>query len=299
MVYNFNLKNIESSSDMKKLLTVLEMVKFEHTIFALPFAFLGALLAARGLPDSTTSLWIVFAIVGARSSAMAFNRLVDRSYDGLNPRTRNRALPSGLVNKHFVIYFVLCSSALFFFSSWMLNTLSFHLSPVALMGIFLYSYTKRWTSLSHIFLGLAISFAPLGGWIAVRGELHLEPLYLAAAVLFWVGGFDIIYACLDIEFDRETGLYSIPSKWGVKVALQISALFHILMVLLLSYSFFLFQLSTLSWLGLVLASIGLIYEHSLVKAKDLRRVNTAFFTINGIISLILLLFVSLDLGAFS
>ena len=284
---------------MKKLLTVLKMIKFEHTIFALPFAFLGASLAARGLPDSTISLWIVFAMVGARSSAMAFNRLVDRNYDGLNPRTRNRALPRGLVDKHFVIYFVLCSSALFFFSSWMLNTLSFYLSPVALIGIFLYSYTKKWTYLSHIFLGLAISFAPLGGWIAVRGELHLEPLYLAAAVLFWVGGFDIIYSCLDIEFDRKIGLYSIPSKWGVKVALQISSLFHIVMVLLLSYSFFLLQLSTLSWIGLGLTSIGLVYEHSLVTAKDLKLVNTAFFTINGIISLVLLLFVSLDLRSLS
>jgi len=284
---------------MKKLLTVLGMIKFGHTVFALPFAFLGAFLAARGLPDGPTSLWIVLAMVGARSAAMAFNRLVDRTYDELNPRTSDRALPSGLVSKRFVVSFVLLSSSLFFFSSWMLNSLAFHLSPAALLVVLLYSYTKRWTSFSHLFLGLSLALAPLGGWIAVRGELHPAPLYVAAAVLFWVGGFDIIYACLDLEFDRKIGLYSIPGRWGIKTSLQISALFHILMMLLLSYSFFLFRLSALSWLGLWLVAVGLIYEHSLVNAQDLRRVNTAFFTVNGVISLVLFLFVGLDLWLLS
>ena len=280
---------------MKKLLTVLDMIKFEHTVFALPFAFLGAFLADRGLPDGPTSLWIILAMIGARSAAMAFNRLVDCSYDKLNPRTNDRALPGRLVSKRFVVSFVLLSSSLFFFSSWMLNPLAFHLSPVALLVILLYSYTKRWTSFSHLFLGLSLALAPLGGWIAVRGELHPAPLYVAAAVLFWVGGFDIIYACLDLEFDRKFGLYSIPGRWGIKTSLRISALFHILMMLLLSYSFVLFRLSALSWFGLGLVAVGLIYEHSLVNAQDLRRVNTAFFTINGVISLVLFLFVGLDL----
>lgn len=218
---------------MKRLLLVLETIKFEHTIFALPFAFLGAFLAARGFPGWETSFWIIMAMIGARSAAMAFNRLADRFDDRLNPRTSDRALPRKLLSAQFVALFTLASSTLFIFSAWMLNELAFHLSPVALVIVLFYSYTKRFTSLSHLVLGLSIAIAPVGGWVAVRGEIHLDPFYVAAAVLFWVAGFDIIYACQDYDFDRKIGRYSWPRKWGIKTALRISALFHVLMMLLL------------------------------------------------------------------
>ncbi|MDA2925831.1 putative 4-hydroxybenzoate polyprenyltransferase [Acidobacteria bacterium AH-259-G07] len=277
---------------MNKLCVILEMIKFEHTIFALPFAFLGAFLAARGFPGWLVSLWIILAMVGARSAAMAFNRLADRVYDGLNPRTAHRALPRGLLSSQFVVFFTLVSSALFIFASWMLNDLAFRLSPIALGIIFFYSYTKRFTSLSHLLLGLSLAIAPVGGWIAVRGEIDFAPFYVAAAVLFWVGGFDIIYACQDYEFDRKFSLHSMPRLFGKKRALQISALFHVFMMILLMCAFFQFNLSLLSWIGLLLVTMGLIYEHSLVSAGQ---VNNAFFSVNGLISLILFLFVGLDL----
>ena len=280
---------------MKTLVLVLETIKFEHTIFALPFAFLGAFLAARGFPGWETSFWIIMAMTGARSAAMAFNRLADRFDDRLNPRTADRALPRKLLSAQFVALFTLASSTLFIFSAWMLNELAFHLSPIALVIVLFYSYTKRFTSLSHLVLGLSIAIAPVGGWVAVRGEIHLAPFYVAAAVLFWVGGFDIIYACQDYDFDRKFGRYSWPSKWGIKTALRISALFHVLMMLLLIYAFSQFQLSLLSWVGLVLTGIGLIYEHSLVHPEDLSRLNAAFFTLNGLISVVLFVFVGLDL----
>lgn len=277
---------------MKKLLLVLQMIKFEHTIFALPFAFLGAFLAADGFPGLQTSAWITLAMLGARSTAMAFNRLVDRMSDSLNPRTADRALPRGLVSLQFVCTFIAGSSMLFIFSAWMLNELAFQLSPVALVIIFFYSYTKRFTSLSHLFLGVSLAIAPIGGWIAVRGEVDVSAFYLAAAVVFWVGGFDIIYACQDVEFDRQQQLYSIPSRFGKRIALQISILFHILMMLVLTYSFLKFGLSILSWMGLSMVALLLIYEHRLVKTGQM---TNAFFTVNGLISLILCIFVGLDL----
>jgi len=280
---------------MKSLVLVLETIKFEHTIFALPFAFLGAFLAARGFPGWETSFWIIMAMIGARSAAMSFNRLADRFDDRLNPRTSDRALPRKLLSAQFVALFTLASSILFIFSAWMLNDLAFHLSPIALVIVLLYSYTKRFTSLSHLVLGLSIAIAPVGGWVAVRGEIHLAPLYVAAAVLFWVAGFDIIYACQDYDFDRKFGRFSWPSKWGIKTALRISAFFHVLMMLLLIYAFFQFQLSLFSWMGLVLTGIGLIYEHSLVHPEDLSRLNAAFFTLNGLISVVLFVSVGLDL----
>jgi len=226
---------------------------------------------------------------------MSFNRLADRFDDRLNPRTSDRALPRKLLSAQFVALFTLASSILFIFSAWMLNDLAFHLSPIALVIVLLYSYTKRFTSLSHLVLGLSIAIAPVGGWVAVRGEIHLAPLYVAAAVLFWVAGFDIIYACQDYDFDRKFGRFSWPSKWGIKTALRISAFFHVLMMLLLIYAFFQFQLSLFSWMGLVLTGIGLIYEHSLVHPEDLSRLNAAFFTLNGLISVVLLVSVGLDL----
>lgn len=283
---------------MNRLLTVLEMIKFEHTVFALPFAFLGAFLASRGFPGWEKTIWILIAMAGARSAAMAFNRLADDSYDRLNPRTSNRALPRGLLTRRFVAAFVILSAVVFGFAAWMLNPLAFALSPVALGIVLLYSYTKRFTSLSHLFLGLSLAIAPVGGWIAVRGEFDSAPFYIAAAVLFWVGGFDIIYACQDVDFDRRFGLKSLPSRIGIKNSLRVSMLFHTAMIALLLYAFRLFQLSSVSLLGVGVVGLALVYEHSLVKPDDLRRVNAAFFTVNGIISVVLFLFVGLDLCLF-
>ena len=284
---------------MGRLLTVLEMVKFEHTVFALPFAFLGAFLAARGCPEWTKVVWIVLAMVGARSAAMGFNRLVDYEFDRANPRTAGRALPRGILTKGFVLGFVLVSVAVFLVSAWMLNPLAFALSPLALLIILGYSYAKRFTSLSHLLLGLSLAIAPVGGWVAVRGALEAPPFYIAAAVVFWVAGFDIIYACQDLEFDRSTGLYSLPSALGIRRSLLISVLFHCVMVGLLVFSLWLFRLSFVSWIGLGLVVVGLIYEHSLVSPDDLSRVNAAFFMVNGVISIILFLFVGADLCLFA
>jgi 4-hydroxybenzoate polyprenyltransferase len=283
---------------MRRLVLTLQMIKFEHTVFALPFAFLGALLAQRGLPGGETCIWIVGAMVGARSAAMAFNRLVDRRQDRLNPRTAGRELPRGLLDPGFVIGFILASAGLFFFSAWRLNPLALLLSPPALVIVLLYSYTKRFTSLSHLFLGLSLAIAPVGGWVAVRAELSVDPFYLAAAVLLWVAGFDIIYSCQDVDFDRRLGLYSIPGHLGVATALKISALLHAGMVAVLGYAFHSFDLGLLSWAGLVLVAATLIYEHRIVSPSDLSRVNAAFFRVNGVISLGLLLFVGLDLWLF-
>jgi 4-hydroxybenzoate polyprenyltransferase len=283
---------------MKRLFIVLEMIKFEHTVFAIPFAFLGAFLAARGIPGWRPLLWIILAMFGARSAAMGFNRLVDADLDSQNPRTANRALPRRLLTKKFVLLFVIASSILFFFSAWRLNPLALLLSPLALFIVLSYNYTKRFTSLSHLLLGLSLAIAPVGGWVAVRGTLDVGPFYIAAAVIFWVAGFDIIYACQDVEFDRSAGLYSLPARLGIRRSLQISSVFHIVMVLLLIWTFWLFRLSVLSWIGLGVVVIGLIYEHSLVKAEDLSKVNAAFFTVNGIISVILFVFVGADLCLF-
>ena len=283
---------------MRPLLLTLRMIKFEHTVFALPFAFLGALLARRGLPDGETCVWIVGAMVGARSAAMAFNRLVDRRQDRLNPRTAGRELPQGLLEPGFVVGFTLAASALFFFSAWRLNPLALLLSPPALAIVLLYSFTKRFTSLSHLFLGLSLAIAPVGGWVAVRGELSADPFYLAACVLLWVAGFDIIYSCQDTDFDRRMGLYSIPGRLGVTAALKISALLHAGMVAVLSFAFLSFDLGPMSWAGLLLVTAALIYEHRIVSPSDLSRINAAFFMVNGVISLGLLLFVGLDLWLF-
>ncbi len=283
---------------MRRLVLTLRMIKFEHTVFALPFAFLGALLARRGLPAGETCIWIVGAMAGARSAAMAFNRLVDRRQDRLNPRTAGRELPRKLLKPGFVIGFILASAGLFFFSAWRLNPLALLLSPPALAIVLLYSYTKRFTSLSHLFLGLSLAIAPVGGWVAVRGELSADPFYLAAGVLLWVAGFDIIYSCQDEEFDRRMGLYSIPGRLGAAAALKISALLHTAMVAVLGYAFYSFDLGLLSWAGLGLVTASLIYEHRIVSPSDLSRVNAAFFTVNGVISVGLLLFVGLDLWLF-
>jgi 4-hydroxybenzoate polyprenyltransferase len=282
-----------------KLKILLEMVKIEHTLFALPYAILGALLAARGWPRTAEIGWILLAMVGARSAAMAFNRLADLPYDLRNPRTAGRALPQGLVGKTFVAGFIMTACACLVFASYMLNPLAFQLSPLALLIVLMYSYTKRFTWGTHFFLGLALGCAPIGAWIAIRGDITEAPVLLGAAVLLWVAGLDIIYSCQDFEFDRREPLQSIPKRFGVAGALWISGLLHLVMVGLMAFLFWHQGLGVLSYAGLVLVALLLAYEHSLVKPSDLRRVNTAFFTLNGWISVLLLVITGVDILWFS
>ncbi len=273
---------------------ILEMIKFEHTIFALPFAFTGALLALGELPSLHQAIWIVVAMVGARSAAMGFNRLVDRDIDAENPRTRTRALPLGLVTSAQVLVFIIVSSAILVLAAYMLNPLSFVLSPVALVIVFLYSYTKRFTFLSHAALGLAIAGAPMGAWIAVTGRFEFPALVLGAAVVFWLVGFDILYALQDREFDQGAGLHSIPQRFGVRTSLWISRAAHCVTMLCLFWLYHLLPVGMLYLLG-VLVALGLIvYEHSLVKENDLSKLNMAFFNMNGYISVTIFVFTLLD-----
>jgi len=273
---------------------ILEMIKFEHTIFALPFAFTGALLAARGLPTAEQILWITVAMVGARSAAMGFNRWADRRFDAENPRTRERALPKGLVTPFQVILFTAASSVVLLFAAYQLNTLSFILSPIALGIVFFYSYTKRFTFFAHAFLGLAICLAPIGSWIAVTGTIDAPALVLGAAVLFWLLGFDVLYALQDIEFDRKAGLHSIPQRFGIGRSLWIARISHALTMAAL---FWLYALLSLGWYylaGVLIALCLIIYEHSLVKEDDLSKLNMAFFNMNGYISVTVFIFTLLD-----
>lgn len=266
----------------------LEMIKIEHTLFALPFALLGAVAAARGIPEAWTLLWITVAMVGARSAAMAFNRLVDRHYDAANPRTATRALPAGDVSVAFVRAFTIVSVAVFVAAAAMLNWLTLALSPVALVSVLGYSFTKRFTSMAHLALGWALSIAPAGAWIAVRGDLTVEPLLLSAAVLLWTGGFDVLYACQDTEFDRGAGLYSIPSRVGVARALWIARGLHVLMFAAMVGFYALTGSGMLGLAGVALTGALLVYQHSIVRADDLSRLNAAFFTTNAFVSVILL-----------
>jgi len=280
---------------LKRLWIVLDMVKIEHTIFALPFALMGAFLAARGLPTLAQIGWIFLAMICARSAAMAFNRLVDLPYDERNPRTSGRALPRKQLTRGFVIVFILASSTLFIFAASRLNFLSFLLSPLALAIVFFYSYTKRFTWLTHIFLGVSLACAPIGAWIAVRGSITPTPLVLGLAVMLWVAGFDLIYSCQDIEFDRREPLYSFPKRYGVAAALWFSAILHLLMIFLLVFLFCREGLGPISFVGLTFVGLLLAYEHSLVRPTDLSRVNTAFFTINGWISVLLFVMTMIDI----
>ncbi len=270
---------------LSKVRTILEMIKFEHTVFALPFALTSAVVAAGGFPNGRTILWILVAMVGARSAAMAFNRIADLHYDKLNPRTAGRALPRGIVKLAEVWVFTLVSAAVFVFASFMLNTLAFALSPVALLVILGYSYTKRFTSLSHLVLGLALGIAPVGAWIAVTGRLEFAPMVLSAAVMFWTAGFDIIYALQDLEFDREQGLFSIPKALGPGRALLVSRLFHLTTLGMLVWFGLLIGSGTVYWIGVALVAVLLAYEQSLVRPNDLSRVDVAFFNTNGFISI--------------
>ena len=280
----------------KNLKTTLEMIKFEHTLFALPFALLGVVLAARGWPSGRQMLWIVVAMVGARSAAMAFNRLADRRIDAMNPRTRTRAIPAGLLSVRFTVIFTVASAALFFLAAAMLNPLTLILSPVALGSVLFYSYTKRFTAFSHVVLGWCLSIAPTGAWIAVRGAIDSPtPLLLSLAVMLWTAGFDIIYACQDRDFDVQAGLHSIPGKFGIARALWISRGFHFIMFLVLLW---IFRLTGLHWIGLagILVTAGLlVYQHRLVRADDLSRLNVAFFTTNAYVSVILFVTIAADL----
>lgn len=280
---------------LKSLRITLEMIKIEHTLFALPFAFLGAVLAARGLPTTQQIIWITVAMVGARSAAMAFNRLADWKIDAANPRTAMRAIPAGLLSVQFVGLFTLVSAALFFLAAYLLNPLTLLLSPVALVSVLLYSYTKRFTSLSHLVLGWCLSIAPTGAWIAVRGTIDSPvPLLLSLAVMLWTAGFDVMYACQDYDFDMQSGLHSIPQKLGIANALWVARLLHVGMFAALIA---VFALSNLHWLGLLGVGITaalLIYQHSIVKANDLSRLNAAFFTTNAFVSVILFVTVAVD-----
>jgi 4-hydroxybenzoate polyprenyltransferase len=274
---------------LHKLRTTLDMIRFEHTVFALPFAFIGALLAAKGLPTAWQVGWIVAAMVGARSAAMTFNRIADFDYDKLNPRTSGRALPRGNLSIEFAVVFTIAMSALLVFSAWQLNWLCFYLSFPTLAILLLYSYTKRFTSLSHIVLGFAVGGAPLAAWLAIRGEFAWPPILLSAAVMFWVAGFDLIYALQDIDFDRKTNLFSLPSKFGIVAALRVSTLFHVLTVLLLIGTATLVNLGWMAYAGIAIVAGILYWEHRVVTPQDLSRVNVAFFNLNGYISILLLL----------
>ncbi len=280
---------------LNKLSITLEMVKIEHTVFALPFAFLGALLAARGIPSAAQIGWILLAMVGARSAAMAFNRLVDLPFDARNPRTANRALPKRLLSRTFVVLFVIASSLALIFAAYMLNRLAFMLGPVALAIVFSYSYTKRFTWLTHMFLGLSLACAPIGAWIAIRGDLTFAPLLLGLAVLLWVAGFDVIYSCQDVDFDAKEPLYSIPKRFGITGALWISTILHAVMIALLGLLYWHEGLGIISLVGLGVVALLLAYEHSLVRPADLSRVNAAFFTVNGWISVLLLFTTGIDI----
>jgi 4-hydroxybenzoate polyprenyltransferase len=271
-----------------------EMIKWEHSIFALPFALMGAVLAADGWPSLRVLAWIIVCMVTARSAAMAFNRLVDAKFDAQNPRTATRAIPAGQLSNKFVLMFVIVACIAFLLSAAMLNPLTTKLSPVALSIVLVYSYMKRVTRWSHIVLGIALGIAPAAAWIAVTGSFAPRVLLLTAIVMLWVGGFDVLYACQDIDYDRSAGLFSIPAAFGLKGAFLIARFMHIGMVALLFVMLHVFALGGIALAGVTVVTLLLVYEHSIVSPKDLGRMNAAFFTLNGIISVLLFAFVAAD-----
>jgi 4-hydroxybenzoate polyprenyltransferase len=279
-----------SAGIVSNIRTTLEMIKIEHTLFALPFALLGAVLAARGLPSASQIVWIAVAMVGARSTAMAFNRIADKDYDARNPRTKMRAIPVGKLSVVFVLIFTIVGAGTFLFAAAMLNRLTLILSPIALASIMLYSYTKRWTTLSHIVLGWCLAIAPTGAWIAVRGAIDSPaPLLLSLVVMLWTAGFDVLYACQDFDFDRREGLYSIPARFGIARALWISRGLHAGAFAALVLLYFVTNLGLLAIVGVIATGALLIYQHTLVRANDLSKLNAAFFTANAFVSVILFL----------
>jgi 4-hydroxybenzoate polyprenyltransferase len=278
----------------KSTATTLEMIKWEHSIFALPFALTGAVLAAGTWPSARVLIWIVVCMVSARSAAMAFNRLVDAHLDAANPRTANRALPAGALTGGFVAGFVLVAAAVFFLGAAMLNRLTLELAPVALVVILTYSYMKRVTRWSHLVLGLALGIAPSAAWIAVRGTLDPRIIILTLAVLLWVAGFDVLYACQDFEHDRRVGLNSVPQAFGLNGAFWIARLMHAGMLLTLYWLADSFHLGGVAKIGIAVVGMLLLYEHLIVSPRDLRRMNAAFFTLNGVISVVFFLFIATD-----
>jgi 4-hydroxybenzoate polyprenyltransferase len=282
------------SSVAEKIVLYLQMIKFPHSVFALPFAFTSAIMAAGGIPPLEKMFWITLAMVGARSGAMGLNRIIDREIDRVNPRTRNRELPRGVIMVSEAVLFTAISFAILILSAYMLNPLCLKLSPIAIAVLFLYSYTKRFTWATHFVLGLSLSAAPMGAWIAVRGTFDAEILPITIAVIFWLAGFDTLYALQDIEFDKSYGLSSIPKRFGIKKALFFARTFHLVSFLLLLLSGLLFKLGIVYRLGMMIVAGLLIYEHSLVKEDDLSKLDIAFFNMNGYISLTVFVFTFLD-----
>ena len=278
----------------KNIKIIFTDIKIAHTVLALPFAVMSAFLAAEGMPSLGKLIWILIAMFGARNGAMAFNRIVDSKLDRLNPRTKDRALPARKSTAKQYWVFLILFSFVFLFSAYMLNSLAFALSPVALVIVFGYSFAKRFTSLSHLWLGVSISIAPVGAWVAVREEISIESLVLGAAVVFWLVGFDIIYSCMDVDSDRSNNLHSIPQKFGVRTALRLAFSSHCMMILFLILLLFIPALGWVYFFGVILTAGLLFYEHSLVREDDLSLVNVAFFNVNGLISVLLMLFVIVD-----
>jgi len=282
------------TSIIAKIRVFLEMIKFSHTIFALPFALTGALLAAGGLPTMYQTFWIVIAMVGARTTAMAMNRLIDAEIDARNPRTAIRAIPAGLISKGFTLFFIVASAALMMFAAYMLNPLCLKLSPIALFALLLYSYCKRFTALAHVVLGICLAAAPIGAWVAIRGTIDAPALILGCVVLFWVAGFDILYSLQDLEFDRSAGLHSIPVLLGVNGSLRAARIFHTIMIGLLFALFNLMQLGPVFLVGIFAVLAMLLYEHWLLKDGNLDNLDAAFFNMNGYISIAIVFFTTAD-----
>jgi len=280
---------------INKIKLYLSMIKFSHSIFALPFAFTSALLSAQGLPNLRQIFFITLAMVSARSFAMGLNRIIDKDIDAINPRTKDRELPLGKIRTLEAMIFVVFSLIVFLFSAYALNDLCLKLSPIAIIFLIVYSYTKRFTWFCHIVLGICISAAPLGAWIAIRGGIDLEILPLVFAVVFWLAGFDILYALQDMEFDRKSGLFSIPARFGIRTSIYLSRTFHLLTFSLLVVTGLLFSLKNFFWLGMVIAAGLLVYEHRLVKEDDLSKLDFAFFNMNGYISIAVFVATSFDL----
>jgi 4-hydroxybenzoate polyprenyltransferase len=280
---------------LTKTRITLEMIKWEHSIFALPFALTAVLLAAHGHPGWRTLAWIFVAMVAARTAAMAFNRWADADLDAANPRTRSRAIPAGLLTRKFVLGFTLTAALIFVLAAAQLNRLTLYLSPLVLVVLLGYSYMKRISRWSHLVLGLALGLAPSAAWIAVRGSLDPRILVLTAAVTLWTGGFDVLYACQDFEHDRAVGLHSLPQSIGIPSAFMVARAMHLAMLGLLVWFGILFHFRTVGWLGVATVGFLLAYEHSLVSPGDLRRLNAAFFTMNGVIATVFLAFVAADL----
>ncbi|MCX7988317.1 MAG: putative 4-hydroxybenzoate polyprenyltransferase [Thermodesulfovibrio sp.] len=280
---------------LKKVLLYLRMIKIEHSVFALPFAFAAAMLAAQGIPNLKQIFWITIAMVTARASAFGFNRIIDRKIDALNPRTSNREIPSGKIKLWEAILFTMICLTIFVYSAWMLNPLCLKLSPLAILILFVYSYTKRFTWTCHLFLGIALALAPLGAWIAIKGSFDWKIIPLVITVIFWLAGFDTLYALWDVEFDKKFGIYSIPKVFGVKKAINIARFFHLIAFCFLIITGFIFKLNLFYWIGMIFVAFLFIREHSLIKPHDLSKLNIAFFNMNGYISLTVFVFVAFSL----